>query len=305
MSLANTSFKEAKRDFTAFLAANGLLQPILWVFKEDTLSQSTDTYKSDFWVKLPLPDENEEFAEMQFALGKSRGFGLVLTAFASCSYGLCCSFVVPTDDEDAQYMLMGPEHLKYSFVSRDMPIAKVIRSGFVWKILRWFPRYFKSGCDFVYLVAKSDLRLERLLALIEDYQASVNEAALLFEKHKGIQPNDLARARFEDLPHDGFVDPEKTIEYYYHGIGLCVTYPDKVVDWDFGHDGRTDGFDAHRLWIYSESGTDRFLEFRKKKTLEQSFAEAAERGVIQKLFREAQDNLYYLSASAKQAETSS
>ena len=140
------------------------------------------------------------------------------------------------------------------------------------------------------------LDLERLLALIEDYQASVNEAALLFEKHKGIQPNDLARARFEGLSDDGFIDPQKTIEYYYHGIGLCVTYPDKVVDWDFGHDGRMDGFDLHRLWIYAESGTDRFPEFRRKGTLEQAFAEAAGRGFIQKLFRQVQDNLYYLSA---------
>jgi len=159
MTLSDTTFEEATNEFVAFLNANALTGPILWVFEEDTLSRKKDTYTANFWLKLPLPDENQKFAEKHFNLGKGRGFGLSLTAFACCDEGLCCSFAVPIDTEDAQYMLMGPEHLKYAFVSRDMPVAKVIRSGLFWRILGSFRRYFKPGCHFVYLAKKADLLL--------------------------------------------------------------------------------------------------------------------------------------------------
>jgi hypothetical protein len=161
MTLKETSFEDAKREFVAFLTDNGLAERILWVFKEDTLSLKTDTYQTGFWLKLPLPDDNEKFAEKYFELGKARGFGVGLVAFASCSEGLCCSFIVPTDQEDAEYFLMSPEHLKYSFVSRDMPVAKVFRNGLVWRILAWFPRFFKPGCHFVYLTTRTDLISDR------------------------------------------------------------------------------------------------------------------------------------------------
>jgi len=102
MTLADTSFDEAKKAFADFLSQNGFDVPILWVFREDVLSRKTDRYEKDFWLKLPLPDENEELARSHFEFGKKQGFGLGLSAFASCPEGLCCSFVVPADDEDAQ-----------------------------------------------------------------------------------------------------------------------------------------------------------------------------------------------------------
>lgn len=158
MTLADTSFEDAKKIFTVFLADNGMDARILWVFREDVYSRRTDKFETDFWLKLPLPSENEKLAKHHFEFGKRKGFGLALTAFASCDEGLCCSFVVPTDDEDAQYMLMGPQHLKYSFVSRDMPAAKVVCSKLLWKLFRFLPWWFQSGNHFVYLESKSELR---------------------------------------------------------------------------------------------------------------------------------------------------
>jgi len=157
MGIAETSFDEAKEFFTNFLAENGLTQPILWVFTQDVYSFKTDKYTKKFWLKLPLPADNEEFARRHFEFGKRQGFGLALTAFASCAEGLCCSFIVPTDDEDAQYMLMGPEHLKYSFTSRDMPVAKVVRSSILWIFLDMLRPWIKSGNFFVYLKSKAEL----------------------------------------------------------------------------------------------------------------------------------------------------
>ena len=155
--IAETSFEQAKQEFTSFLVQNGLDQTILWVFTEDVYSWKTDKYSKEFWLKLPLPVDNEEFARRHFEFGKEQGFGICLTAFASCSDGLCCSFIVPADDLDAQYLLMGPEHIKYSFINRDMPVAKVIRSRFLWTVLGMFRRWFQPGNFFVYLKSKAEL----------------------------------------------------------------------------------------------------------------------------------------------------
>lgn len=137
--------------------------------------------------------------------------------------------------------------------------------------------------------------IERLIEMIHEYQVKILEAASLFEKYKGIVKSELSRSRFEGLPNAGFLDPEQTIEYYFHGIGLCVTFPNRVVDWDFGHNGRLNGFDAWRLWIFATEGTDQFPEFRQKEVLEKTFIEAEIQGIIKKRFENLQDNLYYLS----------
>jgi hypothetical protein len=64
---------------------------------------------------------------------------------------------------------------------------------------------------------------------------------------------------------------------------------------DFGHDGRLDGFDLWRLWIFANEGTNRFSEFKEKETLEKAFPEAEGEGIIEKRFKEFQDRLYYLT----------
>lgn len=133
--------------------------------------------------------------------------------------------------------------------------------------------------------------------MIHEYQANVLEAASLFEKYKGVSQGKLFCARFEGLAMDGFLDPEQTIEYYFHGIGLCVTFPTHDIDWDFGYDGRLDGFDFWRLWIFAKDSTNQFPEFKEKETLERAFNEAGNLGIIHKRFKHFQDNLYYLSTT--------
>lgn len=137
--------------------------------------------------------------------------------------------------------------------------------------------------------------VERLVNLILEYQAKVLEAALLFEKYKGINQSDLMYARSNGLPKDGFLDPEQRIEYYFHGIGCCVTFPNGSVDWDFGYDGRLNGFDAWRLWVFVEEGTNDFPEFKQKETLDKAFVEAINQGIIHTPFKNLQDDLHYLT----------
>jgi hypothetical protein len=136
--------------------------------------------------------------------------------------------------------------------------------------------------------------LERFLTLIHEYQSRILEAASLFEKHKGIAPSDLVYWKQADLPREGFIDPKQNIEYCFHGIGCRVNLLDGEVDWDFGHNGRLDGFDAWRLWRFASDGTDLFPEFKDKSVLDDTFAEAISQGIIHRPFRHLQDDLYYL-----------
>lgn len=137
--------------------------------------------------------------------------------------------------------------------------------------------------------------VERLVELIREYLRAVFETALLFDKYKGVPPHKLARARFEGLGVEGYVDPEGTIQFHFHGIGLAVEYPDRLVDWDFGLDGNMDGFDAFRLWVFAKDGTSNFPEFCDKDILEEAFSKAEARGLIGKRFEDMRDRLYYLN----------
>jgi hypothetical protein len=144
--------------------------------------------------------------------------------------------------------------------------------------------------------------LERLVILIHEYQARVLEAAALFQKYKGIDPLSLMYWRQSGLAIEGFIDPERSIEYGFHGIGCWVNLPSGEVDWDFGQEGRLDGFDAWRLWRFAEDGTDKFPEFKRKETLDEAFSHAVAHGIICAPFKGRQDNLYYLRSDVVSKE---
>ncbi len=142
--------------------------------------------------------------------------------------------------------------------------------------------------------------LEQLLKLIQEYQTRVREAASLFQEYKGMKPSSLRCWRQAGLSKEGFIDPEQRVEYFFHGIGCCVKLPNGKVDWDFGHDGRLDGFDAWRLWCFADDGTDDFPEFKRKEILDAAFREAIAQGIIHAPFRNLQDDLYYLQSEVIQ-----
>jgi hypothetical protein len=142
--------------------------------------------------------------------------------------------------------------------------------------------------------------LERLVKLIHEYQTKILEAATLFQKYKGIELSSLMYWKQAGLLREGFIDPEHSIEYSFHGIGCRVSLLSGEVDWDFGHDGRLDGFDAWRLWRFAADGTDNFPEFKHKEALDDVFREAITHGIIHAPFKHLQDELYYLRGGAVQ-----
>ena len=124
------NFPEAKQFFQNFLSEQGLSSDLLWVFGEDIIC-----LPKRFLIKVPLPAENESFAEACYNIGVERNFGLGLTAFCLLDGRPCCYVELPKDDLDAQYSLMENHSVKYS-VRSDLINAEPIDSFLVWQTYR-------------------------------------------------------------------------------------------------------------------------------------------------------------------------
>src|SRR5687767_5352730 len=107
--MIETTFREAKEFFQNFLSEQGLSSDLLWVFGEDIIC-----LPKRFLIKVPLPAENESFAETFYNIGVERDFGVCLYAFCLLDGRPCCYVQLPEDDLDAQYSLMGNLSVKYS-----------------------------------------------------------------------------------------------------------------------------------------------------------------------------------------------
>lgn len=157
MIIAETSFDQAVHGFKRFLAENHLPTEILWVFIEDTFQRNNEFYETDFWLKLPLPEENEEFAKKHYKIGQQENLGVCISAFALCEDKVCCSLVIPKDKEDSEFLFMSPKYLKFT-ITKDLPKAQPVRSHLQWKLFSLLPFKYKSGCFMVYLQSKNDLQ---------------------------------------------------------------------------------------------------------------------------------------------------
>jgi len=130
------------------------------------------------------------------------------------------------------------------------------------------------------------------MELIREYKMRVREAAALFQQHMKIA--NPMYWRQVGLSQTGFIDSEKTIEYYFHGSGCRVALPSGPVDWDFGYDGRLDGLDPWFLWEFAQKGTENFPEFRIKQNFDMAFEAAISERLIDQPFSAFQDRLFYL-----------
>ena len=115
---------------------------------------------------------------------------------------------------------------------------------------------------------------ELFISLIREYLHAVSDAVLLFRTVKGVRGNLLMACHSlpvatstvtspnsdTPLPPRGILDCERGITYAFHGIGCCVKFGSTIVDFDFGPQGRHDGFDAWRLHCYAES-VEEYHEF--------------------------------------------
>lgn len=137
--------------------------------------------------------------------------------------------------------------------------------------------------------------LDRFLAFMHEYQNRVREAAALFQKHKGLE--NLANWSSAGLKQSGFIDAERTIEYFFHGAGCKVKLPSGEVDWNFAPPGYV-GFDVGFLSAFSQRGTENYPEFRDWEVLSSAFREAISEGLLRRYPEELWDQveLYFLQS---------
>jgi len=128
--IKDTTFREAKQDFQKFLSEQGLSSDVVWIFREDVIC-----LPNRFLIRVPIPAENETFAEACFDVGRERDFGICLHAFCLLDGRPCCYVQLPEDDIDAQYSLMGNLSVKFSFRC-DLSNAEPVANPLLWQTYR-------------------------------------------------------------------------------------------------------------------------------------------------------------------------
>lgn len=91
------------------------------------------------------------------------------------------------------------------------------------------------------------------------------------------------------------------VPYFFRGIGCAVHLPAGAVDWDFGHEGRSDGFDAWRLARFAENRSTEYAEITDWRTLQALLVQAESRGFVERFPDREYDRLFYLKPSASPA----
>ena len=135
-TLPETSFEEAETFFKKFLEGQGFGSKLIWVFREEVIIFTL----GDVFLHTPLPPGNRDRAKKCFELGKQRDLGVKFHAFATLD-GVPCAYIsLPKDDLDAQYKMMGNQHLKVGHTT-PMPEAKADPSFFLWQIRQLVARH--------------------------------------------------------------------------------------------------------------------------------------------------------------------
>lgn len=123
-------------------------------------------------------------------------------------------------------------------------------------------------------------RNESLEQLIFDFLLMVDKATSLFEEKFGT-PCILRLWRSNKIERCGTVAGD--ITYELHGVGCAVYFPDLCIDFDYGPDGRTDGFDVWRLYIFACELPLKYKKYTDKAVLENEFKEYVTLGKIEKM----------------------
>jgi hypothetical protein len=121
-------FDEGLASFLALLDAEGFRTDILWAFREDVTN-----CRRDYWVRVPLPQENASLARRYYEFGKRKGLGVTLDVLCRLGGRPVCYVWVPGDPLAASYAMQGPLKLK---VPADPIDAAPVRSRWVWAVRR-------------------------------------------------------------------------------------------------------------------------------------------------------------------------
>src|SRR5471030_2553125 len=87
---------------------------------------------------------------------------------------------------------------------------------------------------------------ELLEKLIVDFLSKVEKAAVLLQEKFGTRCI-LRLWHSKKIEQCGTISDN--ITYELHGVGCAVYLPEACIDFDYGPNGRTDGFDVWRLYL--------------------------------------------------------
>ncbi|MFZ2315431.1 MAG: hypothetical protein WAW86_07220 [Gammaproteobacteria bacterium] len=132
---------------------------------------------------------------------------------------------------------------------------------------------------------------KNIVNLINDYLDDIQIFMKLFKDK--YQREDVLRAWHEgSIPKSGSVTDK--VEYELHGVGCCVYFPHREVDFDFGPGSRFDGFDLWRLKQYLSQRED-LSGYLSKDDLESEFNRLIENNEIEKVY--SNSSLYFFKNS--------
>ena len=126
--------------------------------------------------------------------------------------------------------------------------------------------------------------------LILDFLSKVETATSLLERKFGTRCI-LKLWRSNQIERCGTITGN--ITYELHGVGCAVYLPEACIDFDYGTDGRTDGFDVWRLYLLACELPSQYKKYTDKKVLKAEFDEYIAIGKLEKMSPNSND--LYLS----------
>lgn len=128
-----------------------------------------------------------------------------------------------------------------------------------------------------------------LRKIISDFQDKVEEANDLLKKHLNTKEPHNWGSSIEQV---GVLASKH--KYFFHGIGCKVHISkDDIIDFDYGANGRTDGFDEWRLCGFISTRKKKYPNVQES-DIKKWFQEAIEANEIKKSESREYGNLYYL-----------
>lgn len=133
---------------------------------------------------------------------------------------------------------------------------------------------------------------ETLQKIIHEFQAKVEIANELLKQHLNTQEPHNWHTHIEQA---GLLDGK--FKYFFHGVGCAVHLSETdVVDFDYGSNGRIDGFDDWRLGAFVEKRKEQFPSVTPE-DIKHWLADALALGEIERPSSEMYGNLFYFTKS--------
>jgi hypothetical protein len=131
-----------------------------------------------------------------------------------------------------------------------------------------------------------------ILQVIKDYLTLTRKYVAELRQEFG-QQNLLRGVAAKAIPREGCLDKDKKVKFAFHGVGCCIETDEFVLDFDFGPNDRTDGFDAWRLYHFAQSRRSTGTASLSLEDFERVLAELEREEIVERFDTPPSPHLYY------------